>query len=43
MSIGYKVLAFVYLEQGEQKKMWKKKIYPQKTLGNDEKNAFLSG
>lgn len=40
MSIGYKVFARVHLEQGEQEKMWKKKIYPQKTLDNDEKNAF---
>ena len=31
MSIGYKVPAVVHLEQGEQKKMWKNKIYPQKS------------
>lgn len=30
MSIGYKVPAVAHLEQGEQKKMWKNKIYPKK-------------
>ena len=37
MSIGYKMPAVAHLEQGEQKKMWKKKIYRQKKDG-DEKN-----
>lgn len=31
MSIGYKVPAVAHLEQGEQKRMWKKKKTPQKT------------
>ena len=31
MSIGYKVPAVAHLEQGEQKKMWKNKIYPPKS------------
>ena len=35
MSIGYKVPAVVHLEQGEQKKMWKNKIYPQKSVTNE--------
>ena len=35
MSIGYKVPALVHLEQGEQKKMWKNKIYPQKSVTNE--------
>lgn len=30
MSIGYKIPAVAHLEQGEQKKMWKRKIYTQK-------------
>ncbi|MDO3392411.1 integrase core domain-containing protein, partial [Bacteroides sp. ET489] len=42
MSIGYKVPALVHLEQGEQKKMWKKKICPQKTFDNGEYDASLS-
>ena len=37
MSIGYKMPAVAHLEQGEQKKMWKKKIYRQQKDG-DEKN-----
>ena len=35
MSIGYKVPAVAHLEQGEQKKMWKNKIYPQKNVTNE--------
>ena len=35
MSIGYKVPAVAHLEQGEQKKMWKNKIYPQKSVTNE--------
>ena len=35
MSIRYKVPALVHLEQGEQKKMWKNKIYPQKSVTNE--------
>ena len=38
MSIGYKTPAVAHLEQGEQKKMWKNRIYPEKQNGN-EKNA----
>jgi len=38
MSIGYKIPAVVHLEQGEQKKMWKNKVYPKKQTGN-EKNV----
>ena len=38
MSIGYKTPAVVHLEQGEQRKAWKNKIYPQKQTGI-EKNA----
>ena len=43
MSIGYKVPALVHLEQGEQKKMWKKKNYPQKTFDNGEYDTSLQG
>ena len=35
MSIGYKVPAVAHLEQGEQKKMWKNKIYPPKSVTNE--------
>ena len=38
MSIGYKVPAAAHLEQGDQKKMWKAKIYPGKE-DKDGKNA----
>jgi putative transposase len=38
MSIGYKIPAVVHLEQGEQKKMWKNKIYPKKDTA-DENNS----
>ena len=38
MSIGYKVPAVAHLEQGEQKKMWKNKIYHKKEH-TDEKNV----
>jgi len=34
MSIGYKVPAVAHLEQGEQKRMWKNKIYPKKETEN---------
>ena len=34
MSIGYKVPAVAHLEQGEQKKMWKNKVYPKKKTDN---------
>lgn len=34
MSIGYKVPAVAHLEQGEQKKMWKNKIYTKKENEN---------
>jgi len=39
MSIGYKIPAVVHLEQGEQKKMWKNKIYPKKDT-TDENNVI---
>ena len=35
MSIGYKVPAVVHLERGEQKRMWKNKIYPKKDSTNE--------
>jgi hypothetical protein len=38
MSIGYKIPAVVHLEKGEQKKMWKNKIYPEKD-STDENNS----
>ena len=45
MSIGYKTPAVVHLEQGEQRKAWKNKIYPQKQTGFEkidmESNANL--
>ena len=40
MSIGYKTPAVAHLEQGEQKRMWKNKIYPEKQTGNE--NIFVS-
>ena len=35
MSIGNKPPALVHMEQGEQKKMWKNKIYPPKSVTNE--------
>ena len=35
MSIGYKVPAVAHLEKGEQKKMWKNKIYHRKDTRNE--------
>ena len=35
MSIGYKIPAVVHLEQGEQKRMWKNKIYHRKDTRNE--------
>ena len=35
MSIGYKIPAVAHLEQGEQRKMWKNKIYPKKQTENE--------
>ena len=35
MSIGNKPPALAHMEQGEQKKMWKNKIYPQKSVTNE--------
>ena len=40
MSIGYKTPAVAHLEQGEQKRMWKNKIYPEKQTENE--NIFVS-
>ena len=40
MSIGYKVPAVAHLEQGEQKKMWKNKIYAKKE--NENGNNVVS-
>lgn len=39
MSIGYKMPAVVHMEQGEQKKMWKKRIYRQNN-DIDENNGI---
>ena len=39
MSIGYKMPAVVHMEQGEQKKMWKKRIYRQNN-DVDENNGI---
>ena len=41
MSIGYKIPAVVHLEQGEQKRMWKNKIYPKKQTGNENNAVSL--
>ena len=41
MSIGYKIPAVVHLEQGEQKKMWKNKIYTKKDTGNGNNSVPL--
>ena len=41
MSIGYKIPAVVHLEHGEQKKMWKNKIYPKKQTENENKAVPL--
>ena len=41
MSIGYKTPAVVHLEQGEQKKMWKNRIYPKKDSTNENKVVSL--
>ena len=42
MSIGYKVPAVAHMEQGEQKKMWKNKIYAQKEADNEKNAVSLS-
>ena len=42
MSIGYKAPAVAHMEQGEQKKMWKKTIYAQKNVSNEKNSASLS-
>ncbi len=41
MSIGYKVPAVVHLERGEQKRMWKNKIYPKKDSTNENNVVSL--
>ena len=41
MSIGYKVPAVAHMEQGEQKKMWKKTIYAQKDADNEKNSVSL--
>ena len=43
MSIGYKVPAVAHLEQGEQKKVWKNKIYPKKEALNENNVVSLPG
>ena len=43
MSIGYKAPAVAHMEQGEQKKMWKKTIYAQKNVSNEKNSVSLSG
>lgn len=42
MSIGYKTPAMAHLEQGEQKKMWKNKIYPSNEPTNREKTYLCN-
>ena len=41
MSIGYKVPALAHLEQGEQKRMWKKKIYASKSVKYEIDDVLL--
>jgi len=41
MSIGYKTPAEVHLERGEQKKMWKNKIWQKKETGNKKNVVSL--
>lgn len=41
MSIGYKVPAVAHLEQGKQKRMWKRKNYSKKEHMNEKKNVLL--
>jgi len=41
MSIGYKTPAVAHLEQGEQKRMWKNRIYPKKQTGNENNVVSL--
>ena len=41
MSIGYKIPAVAHLEQGEQKRMWKNKIYPKKQTQNENNAVSL--
>ena len=41
MSIGYKIPAVVHLEQGEQKRMWKNKLYPKKETENENNVVSL--
>lgn len=41
MSIGYKVPAVAHMEQGEQKKMWKKTIYAQRDADNEKNSVSL--
>ena len=43
MSIGYKAPAVAHMEQGEQKKMWKKTICAQKNVGNEKNSVSLPG
>ena len=40
MSIGYKIPAVVHLENGPQKKMWKKRNYPKRM--NENQNNGIS-
>jgi len=41
MSIGYKIPAVAHMETGEQKKMWKKKNYPEKVYNNGNNDIPL--
>ncbi|MBQ9667183.1 MAG: IS3 family transposase [Prevotella sp.] len=43
MSIAYKVPAVAHLEQGEQKRMWKNKIYTKKETENENNVVYLPG
>ena len=41
MGIGYKIPAVAHMETGEQKKMWKKKNYPEKVYNNGNNDIPL--
>lgn len=42
MSIGYKIPAVVHLEEGVQKRMWKRKIYPSKNDNKEKETISLT-
>ncbi len=41
MSIGYKIPAVAHIEQGEQRKMWKSKVYKKKYTKEEKNNVSL--